>query len=94
MVFSSFTLIFMYWSIQQISRLHQGCIDGHEVTLNSLDDFKNAFEQSDLLVSFVDKSDLDKVQKEKRRALGQVYKLKEQLKNAQMELVSATMGHP
>lgn len=88
MVFALFTLLFMYWNIQQISRLHHSCVDGHDVTLNTLSDFKTTFEQSDLLVSFIDKSDLEKVQKEKRRALDQVLKMKIQLQNAQEELVS------
>ncbi len=74
--------------MQQISGLHRGCIDGHEMTLNSLVDFKTTFEQSDLLVSFVDKSDLDKVQRERRRALDQIHKLNTKLKNSQMQLVS------
>ena len=88
MVFAGICLFFMFSTMQQMSGLHRSCIDGHELTLNSLDNFRTTFEQSNLLVSFVDKSDLDKVQMEKRQALDQVFRLNTKLKNAQMELVS------
>lgn len=86
MVFSAFVMILMHWNMRQLSGVNTSCVQGHETTLTHLDDFKSSLLQSDLLVAFVDKSDLVELQKEKKEALKKVSILTSRLKATQTEL--------
>lgn len=90
LVFISFFLIiifFMHLNMQNLSRVYSSCSTGHERTLDHLEDFRNSLLESDLLVSFVDKTDLAHLERERREAEKKVAKLIHQLKTVQEELV-------
>ena len=87
-VFSAIVMFLMHWNIRQLSGVNSDCILGHETTLTYLDDFKSSLLQSDLMVSFVDKSDLLDLQNEKKEARDKVALLTRQLKRARRDLVS------
>lgn len=87
-IFTAIVLFLMHWNIRQLSSVNSGCIMGHEETLNYLNDFKSSLLQSDLMVSFVDKSDLVELERERDAAMGKVSTLSSQLKNAQIDMVS------
>lgn len=87
-VFTTIVILLMHWNIRKLSQVNSDCIMGHDTTLNYLDDFKTSILHSDLLVSFVDKSDLLELQKAKKDALRKVSQLTSRLKSAQIDLVS------
>ena len=87
-IFTAIVLFLMHWNIRQLSHVNSGCITGHEETLNYLNDFKSSLLQSDLMVSFVDKSDLVELERERDAAMEKVSMLSTQFKNAQIDLVS------
>lgn len=86
-VFSAFVMILMHWNMRQLTGLSSSCVQGHEATRMYLDDFKSSLLQSDLLVSFVDKSDIVDLQNEKKEALKKVAILTRILKATREELV-------
>lgn len=77
--------------MRQLTGVNSSCVQGHETTLTYLDDFKSSLLQSDLLVAFVDKSDIIELQKEKKEALKKVSVLTSRLKATQTDLVSYTI---
>ena len=87
-VFTAIVIYLMHWNIRQLSGVTDNCIMGHRTTLHRLDDFRNTILESDLLVSFVDKSDFLQIEKERREALNKVSQLTSKLKHAQVDLVS------
>jgi ribonuclease PH len=89
MLFCVFVMLLTHWNVRQLlSQVSSSCIQGHATTLTQLDDFKSSLLQSDLLVTFVDKSDLVELQKENKEAQRKVSVLTRRLKLAQTNLVS------
>ena len=86
--FSLVVLLFMHLTMQNLSRVKSSCLVGHEKTLSNLEEFRDSLLESDLLVSFVDKTDLARLERERREAEIRVTKLIRQLKTVQAELVS------
>lgn len=87
--FSLVVLFFMHLNMQRLSGIDSSCLVGHERTLSQLESFQDSLLESDLLVSFVDKSDLSRLERDKREAERRVEKLIRQLKIVQSELVCA-----
>lgn len=90
--FSIAILFFMHLNLQRLSGMHSSCVITHERTLSHLDDFKNSLMDSDLLVSFVDKSDLAHLERERKEAERKVSRMVGQMKKMQKDLVSSGMN--
>lgn len=77
----------MHLTIQKLKQTQSSCLIGHERTLKHLEEFQESLLESDLLVSFVDKSDLARLERERKEADKKVSKLLRQLKTTQEEMV-------
>ena len=87
--FSLVVLFFMHLNMQRLSGIDNSCLVGHERTMSQLESFQESLLESDLLVSFVDKYDLARLERDKKEAERRVEKLIRQLKTVQSDLVRA-----